>query len=316
MRYAKLLSVASGIQLALNKGEWIWINVFYFQASFYMRKTFSALNFCVTPKTDQTGVCRVPASQRHSIFSFQIIWCPREKYQNFVGPYTYFMAWHCFLIINFMWRTELYPSQCFGPRQVLTGPCISSSPDGPLATMVSCTEFSAGATICSLGPSSCGFDLQEVPSSCNMKNKLWRAGVEVGRWLGGYWSIQVITWLRVSSGDGDKWRALVYLGGTSHRRGEDEGQGRVKDNSWVSELDDWRDSGCMALFTFNLSLIWSTSLKSCTSLSQEILYLSFSGLAAPNTRPSAVLQPWYKEEGTVVSHILISFPQIFKKQVY
>lgn len=123
--------------------------------------------------------------------------------------------------------------------------------------MVSCAESSAGATICSVVPSSCGFNhiwAQEVPSSCNMKNKLQKVGVEVGRWLGGYWSIQVITWLRVSSGDGEKWRELTYLGGTSHRRGEDEGQESVKDNFWVSELDDWRASGCMALFTFNLSL--------------------------------------------------------------
>ena len=91
------------------------------------------------------------------VFIFKLLDVLGEK-QNFLDAFI-LLLWLIivYLSIDSVWKTALYSSQCWGLLWVLTGLCIFSFHDGPLATKLSSNRTFSWATGYSLVPVYCGY---------------------------------------------------------------------------------------------------------------------------------------------------------------
>ena len=99
----------------------------------------------VLPQRKTKRVCSGYLWLRGTVFfSCQMIWCPRGK-TELLGLFI-LILWLVivYLSTDSVWKTALYSSQCWGLLWVLTGPCIFSFHDGPLATKLSSSVLSPG----------------------------------------------------------------------------------------------------------------------------------------------------------------------------
>ena len=121
----------------------IWINVLYFQASSWMRKM--SLWTAVLSQRKTKRVCLGYLWLGGTVFFIFKLFDVLGEKQNFLDSFI-LILWLIivYLSIDSVWKTALYFSQCWGLLWVLTGPCVFSFHDGPLATKLSSTLPSPG----------------------------------------------------------------------------------------------------------------------------------------------------------------------------